>query len=208
MEVEPSTWYSSRVTHPSSDPAHWCLISQPCLCSNHHCTWAHQRWDMQNTINLTTIAYNRYLIIKKRDVQGVLVPIFRRVYELTNGKTLIYIFLFTWQWSHEVEILQRPHYLCCCKLVAYSDCTNQNEKNWCLTLFQFWPHTQFAKWVPKAIHSRFITIKTKSAICRVSALLCIGSCLEKHFMLCVLIYFEPNRPGWNRTKSQSQVKDI
>ena len=41
MEVEPSTWYSSRDTHPSIDPAYWCLTSQPCLCSNHHSTWAH-----------------------------------------------------------------------------------------------------------------------------------------------------------------------
>ena len=41
MEVEPSTWYSSRVTLPSHDLAHWCLTSQPCLCSNHHSTWAH-----------------------------------------------------------------------------------------------------------------------------------------------------------------------
>ena len=41
MEVEPSTWYSSRDTHPSIDPAHWRLTSQPCLCSNHHSTWAH-----------------------------------------------------------------------------------------------------------------------------------------------------------------------
>ena len=40
MEVEPSTWYSSRVTLPSHDPAHWRLTSQPCLCSNHHSTWA------------------------------------------------------------------------------------------------------------------------------------------------------------------------
>ena len=36
MEVEPSTWYSSRDTHSSIDPAHWRLTSQPCLCSNHH----------------------------------------------------------------------------------------------------------------------------------------------------------------------------
>ena len=43
MEVEPSTWYSSRVTLPSHDLAHWRLTSQPCLCSNHHSTWAH--WD-------------------------------------------------------------------------------------------------------------------------------------------------------------------
>ena len=43
MEVEPSTWYSSRDTHPSIDPAHWRLTSQPCLCSNHHSTWAHCR---------------------------------------------------------------------------------------------------------------------------------------------------------------------
>ena len=42
MEVEPSTWYSSRVTLPSPDPAHWRLTSQPCLCSNHHSTWAHK----------------------------------------------------------------------------------------------------------------------------------------------------------------------
>ena len=42
MEVEPSTWYSSRDTHPSIDPAHWRLTSQPCLCSNHHSTWAHK----------------------------------------------------------------------------------------------------------------------------------------------------------------------
>ena len=41
MEVEPSTWYSTRDTHPSIDPAHWRLTSQPCLCSNHHSTWAH-----------------------------------------------------------------------------------------------------------------------------------------------------------------------
>ena len=41
MEVEPSTWYSSRVTLPSHDLAHWRLTSQPCLCSNHHSTWAH-----------------------------------------------------------------------------------------------------------------------------------------------------------------------
>ena len=41
MEVEPSTWYSSRDTHPSIDPAHWRLTSQPCLCSNHHSTWSH-----------------------------------------------------------------------------------------------------------------------------------------------------------------------
>ena len=40
MEVEPSTWYSSRVTLPSHDLAHWRLTSQPCLCSNHHSTWA------------------------------------------------------------------------------------------------------------------------------------------------------------------------
>ena len=40
MEVEPSTWYSSRVTLPSHDPAHWRLTNQPCLCSNHHSTWA------------------------------------------------------------------------------------------------------------------------------------------------------------------------
>ena len=40
MEVEPSTWYSSRVTLPSHDIAHWRLTSQPCLCSNHHSTWA------------------------------------------------------------------------------------------------------------------------------------------------------------------------
>ena len=40
MEVEPSTWYSSRDTHPSIDPAHWRLTSQSCLCSNHHSTWA------------------------------------------------------------------------------------------------------------------------------------------------------------------------
>ena len=40
MEVEPSTWYSSRVTLPSHDPAHWRLTSQPCLCPNHHSTWA------------------------------------------------------------------------------------------------------------------------------------------------------------------------
>ena len=42
MEVEPSTWYSSRVTLPSHDLAHWRLTSQPCLCSNHHSTWAHK----------------------------------------------------------------------------------------------------------------------------------------------------------------------
>ena len=41
MAVEPSTWYSSRGTHPSIDPAHWRLTSQPCLCSNHHSTWGH-----------------------------------------------------------------------------------------------------------------------------------------------------------------------
>ena len=41
MEVEPNTWYSSRVTLPSHDLAHWRLTSQPCLCSNHHSTWAH-----------------------------------------------------------------------------------------------------------------------------------------------------------------------
>ena len=41
MEVEPSTWYSSRVTLPSTDPAHWRLTSQPCLCFNHHSPWAH-----------------------------------------------------------------------------------------------------------------------------------------------------------------------
>ena len=41
MEEEPSTWYSSRVTLPSHDLAHWRLTSQPCLCSNHHSTWAH-----------------------------------------------------------------------------------------------------------------------------------------------------------------------
>ena len=41
MEVEPSTWHSSRDTHPSIDPAYWRLTSQPCLCSNHHSTWAH-----------------------------------------------------------------------------------------------------------------------------------------------------------------------
>ena len=41
MEVEPSTWYSSRATLPSTDPTHWRLTSQPCLCSNHHSTWAH-----------------------------------------------------------------------------------------------------------------------------------------------------------------------
>ena len=41
MEVEPSTWYSSRVILPSIDPAHWGLTSQLCLCSNHHSTWAH-----------------------------------------------------------------------------------------------------------------------------------------------------------------------
>ena len=40
MEVEPSTWYSSWVTLPSHDLAHWRLTSQPCLCSNHHSTWA------------------------------------------------------------------------------------------------------------------------------------------------------------------------
>ena len=40
MEVEPSTWYSSRVTLPSPDPAHGRLTSQPCPCSNHHSTWA------------------------------------------------------------------------------------------------------------------------------------------------------------------------
>ena len=47
MEVEPSTWYSSRVTLPSHDLAHWRLTSQPCLCSNHHSTWAqmmHKAW--------------------------------------------------------------------------------------------------------------------------------------------------------------------
>ena len=36
MEVEPCTWYSSRDTHPSIDPAHWWLTSQPCQCPNHH----------------------------------------------------------------------------------------------------------------------------------------------------------------------------
>ena len=41
MEVEPSTWYSSRDTYPSIDPAHWRLTSQPSLCSNHDSTWAH-----------------------------------------------------------------------------------------------------------------------------------------------------------------------
>ena len=41
MEVEPSTWYPSRDTHPSIDLAHWRLTSQPCLCPNHHSTWAH-----------------------------------------------------------------------------------------------------------------------------------------------------------------------
>ena len=41
MEVEPSTWYSSGVTLPSHNPAHWLLTSEPCLCSNHHSTWAH-----------------------------------------------------------------------------------------------------------------------------------------------------------------------
>ena len=34
MEVKPSIWYSSRVTLPSTDPTHWRLTSQPCLCSN------------------------------------------------------------------------------------------------------------------------------------------------------------------------------
>ena len=39
--MEPSTWYSSRDTHPSINPAHWRLTSQPCLCPYHHSTWAH-----------------------------------------------------------------------------------------------------------------------------------------------------------------------
>ena len=45
MEVEPSTWYSSRVTLPSHDLAHWRLTSQPCLCSNHHSTWVPRIYD-------------------------------------------------------------------------------------------------------------------------------------------------------------------
>ena len=40
MEVEPSTWYSLQDTLPGTDPAHWRLTSRPCLCSNHHSTWA------------------------------------------------------------------------------------------------------------------------------------------------------------------------
>ena len=41
MGVELSTWYSSQVILPCIDPAQWRLTSQPCLCPNHHSTWAY-----------------------------------------------------------------------------------------------------------------------------------------------------------------------
>ena len=58
MEVEPSTWYSSRVTLPSHDLAHWRLTSQPCLCSNHHSTWVHQVFSDVNLNKLMLLFWN------------------------------------------------------------------------------------------------------------------------------------------------------
>ena len=79
MEVEPSTWYSSRVTLPSHDLAHWRLTSQPCLCSNHHSTWAHNiilGLVYKSDINRSIVAYKmRYLIRKTvhRNIIGRLI---------------------------------------------------------------------------------------------------------------------------------------
>ena len=64
MEMEPSTWYSSRDTHPSFDPTHWRLTSQPCLCSNHHSTWAH--FKKKFTILLAFFPYLAQIIISIR----------------------------------------------------------------------------------------------------------------------------------------------